>query len=82
MPAQAYPKEENEADSVECDAVLYMGIIDILQKYDVRKRAEHAYKSWKFNALEISVVDPWFYAERFINFLQQKVFLKQSTSSS
>ncbi|GKV23826.1 hypothetical protein SLEP1_g33516 [Rubroshorea leprosula] len=48
MPAQAYPRQENEADSVEVepfevsDVVLYMGIIDILQKCNVKKRAEHA----------------------------------------
>ncbi|GLT41918.1 hypothetical protein SLA2020_159460 [Shorea laevis] len=88
MPAQAYPKQENEADSVEVepfevsDVVLYMGIIDILQKYNVKKRAEHAYKSVKFNPSKISVVNPWFYAERFIDFLQQKVFPEQSTTSS
>lgn len=79
MPAQANHKLlDNEGDSNEVelfevyDVVLYMGIIDILQEYNVKKKVEHAYKSLQFDPLEISVVEPKFYASRFINFLEQK----------
>ncbi|TKY60168.1 Phosphatidylinositol 4-phosphate 5-kinase 8 [Spatholobus suberectus] len=52
MPAQATRKlqedrvEESEVELFEVyDVVLYMGIIDILQEYNVRKKLEHACKS-------------------------------------
>lgn len=84
MPAQANRKLENgEADSAEVelfevyDVVLYLGIIDILQEYNMRKRTEHTCKSMKFDPVTISVVDPQLYAKRFINFLRQTVFPEQ-----
>ncbi|XP_028800956.1 phosphatidylinositol 4-phosphate 5-kinase 7 isoform X2 [Neltuma alba] len=81
MPAQANRKlveDKVEASEIELfevyDVVLYMGIIDILQQYNLRKKAEHAYKSLQFDPVTISVVEPKLYAERFINFLETKVF--------
>ncbi|KZV26185.1 phosphatidylinositol 4-phosphate 5-kinase 9 [Dorcoceras hygrometricum] len=55
------------------DVVLYLGIIDILQEYNVSKKIEHAYKSIHFNPLWISAVAPKFYSQRFLDFIQ-KVF--------
>ena len=84
MPAQANHKlSRDETDSAEVelfevyDVVLYMGIIDILQEYNAKKKAEHAYKSVKYDPLSISVVEPELYAKRFTDFLQQKVFPEQ-----
>lgn len=81
MPAQANRKlveDKVEASEVELfevyDVVLYMGIIDILQEYNLRKKLEHAYKSMQFDPVTISVVEPKLYAQRFINFLETKVF--------
>lgn len=81
MPAQATSLiqddkvEESEVELFEVyDVVLYMGIIDILQEYNIKKKIEHTYKSIKFDPLTISVTDPKVYAERFINFLDKKVF--------
>ncbi|KAJ8768171.1 hypothetical protein K2173_021111 [Erythroxylum novogranatense] len=83
MPAQASRKLlQDEIDSAEIelfemyDVVLYMGIIDILQEYNVKKKFEHACKSLKLDPHAISVADPEFYAKRFINFLY-KVFPEQ-----
>ncbi|XP_062025683.1 phosphatidylinositol 4-phosphate 5-kinase 8 [Rosa rugosa] len=80
MPAQANHKlPQDEADSTDVelfefyDVVLYMGIIDILQEYNVKKKLEHTYKSLRFDPLTISAVEPTLYAKRFINFLE-KVF--------
>lgn len=65
---------ESEAAYHEAyDVVLYLGIIDILQDYNVSKRIEHAYKSLQFDSLSISAVDPTFYSQRFLGFIQ-KVF--------
>lgn len=55
------------------DVVLYLGIIDILQEYNMSKKIEHAYKSLQFDSLSISAVDPMFYSQRFLEFIQ-KVF--------
>ncbi|KAK4478680.1 hypothetical protein RD792_014173 [Penstemon davidsonii] len=55
------------------DVVLYLGIIDILQEYNMSKKIEHAYKSIQFDSVSISAVDPNFYSERFLEFIQ-KVF--------
>ncbi|XP_038887304.1 phosphatidylinositol 4-phosphate 5-kinase 8-like isoform X3 [Benincasa hispida] len=80
MPAQASHKlREAQSGSAEVelfevyDVVLYMGIIDILQEYNVKKKLEHAYKSLRFDPLSISVVEPHLYGTRFKNFLE-KVF--------
>ncbi|MCO5572780.1 hypothetical protein L7F22_026539 [Adiantum nelumboides] len=53
------------------DVVLYLGIIDILQEYDVGKRLEHAYKSLQFDSLSISAVDPTVYSRRFQDFIRK-----------
>ncbi|KAJ3672951.1 hypothetical protein LUZ60_006325 [Juncus effusus] len=80
MPARACIKDQNkksessEDDPFEVyDVVLYLGIIDILQEYNLKKKAEHALKSLKFDPSSISAVEPRFYAQRFISFLE-KVF--------
>ncbi|PWA64950.1 phosphatidylinositol-4-phosphate 5-kinase, core [Artemisia annua] len=58
----------------ECyDVVLFFGIIDILQDYDITKKLEHAYKSIHYDATLISAVDPRQYAKRFRDFIL-KVF--------
>ncbi|XP_071737582.1 phosphatidylinositol 4-phosphate 5-kinase 6-like isoform X2 [Rutidosis leptorrhynchoides] len=58
----------------EChDVVMYFGIIDILQDYDITKKIEHAYKSMHYDPTSISAVDPRQYAKRFHDFIL-KVF--------
>ncbi|CAN6584489.1 unnamed protein product [Malus baccata var. baccata] len=78
MPAWANRKiVQEEIDSTEVelfelyDVVLFMGIIDILQEYNAKKKLEHAYKSLKFDPQRISAVEPELYAKRFINFLEE-----------
>ncbi|WOL18959.1 phosphatidylinositol 4-phosphate 5-kinase 9 [Canna indica] len=76
MPARAeHIPEDHEAGSIHevYDVVLYLGIIDILQEYNMTKKIEHAYKSLQFDSISISAVDPEFYSQRFLNFIQ-KVF--------
>nr|CAB3498993.1 unnamed protein product [Digitaria exilis] len=83
MPARALKVREDmnteleNPDSIEeYDVVLYLGIIDILQEYNVSKRVEHAVKSLKFDPLSISAVDPNSYSKRFVKFLES-VFPEQ-----
>ncbi|XP_073148740.1 phosphatidylinositol 4-phosphate 5-kinase 9-like isoform X2 [Henckelia pumila] len=76
MPARAelIPGNDNMQMFHEVyDVVLYLGIIDILQAYNMSKKIEHAYKSIQFDSELISAVDPTFYSERFLAFIQ-KVF--------
>lgn len=56
------------------DVVLYFGIIDILQEYNLSKKLEHAYKSIQFDPLSVSAVDPTLYSKRFQHFMHQ-IFL-------
>ncbi|RDX70417.1 Phosphatidylinositol 4-phosphate 5-kinase 1, partial [Mucuna pruriens] len=51
------------------DVVLYFGIIDILQDYDISKKLEHAYKSLQVDPSSISAVDPKLYSKRFRDFV-------------
>lgn len=76
MPARAEKLAgDDDADMFHevYDVVLYLGIIDILQEYNMTKKIEHAYKSMQFDSVKISAVDPTFYSERFLEFIQ-KVF--------
>ncbi|PSS02866.1 Phosphatidylinositol 4-phosphate 5-kinase [Actinidia chinensis var. chinensis] len=80
MPAQARRKlsqEETDSEDAELyevyDVVLYLGIIDILQNYNMKKKIEHAYKSLQHDPMSISSVEPKLYSKRFIDFLE-KVF--------
>ncbi len=57
----------------ECDGkIFYMGIIDILQQFNVRKRMEARYRRFKGSGWDgASCVHPNFYAERFIKFFDE-----------
>lgn len=57
------------------DVILYFGIIDILQDYDIAKKLEHAYKSLQADPNSISAVDPKLYSRRFQDFIS-KIFVK------
>lgn len=51
------------------EVVLYFGVIDILQDYDISKKLEHAYKSLQADPASISAVDPKLYSKRFRDFI-------------
>ena len=51
--------------------VYFCGIIDVLQQYNARKRAETFFKGFGNNSKQISCVDPQWYAERFYDFLDK-----------
>ncbi|XP_031399947.1 phosphatidylinositol 4-phosphate 5-kinase 6-like isoform X1 [Punica granatum] len=51
------------------DVILFFGIIDILQDYDITKKLEHAYKSIQHDPTSISAVDPKQYSRRFRDFI-------------
>lgn len=54
----------------ECyEVIMFFGIIDILQDYDITKKLEHAYKSIQYDPTSISAVDPRQYSKRFRDFI-------------
>lgn len=57
------------------EIILYFGIIDILQDYDITKKLEHAYKSLHVDPTSISAVDPKLYSKRFRDFIG-RIFLE------
>lgn len=77
MPAQverASRKMDGETSILEpigefYDVVMFFGIIDILQDYDISKKLEHAYKAMQYDATSISAVDPKLYSKRFRDFI-------------
>lgn len=74
MPARAERipgKDDTQVFHEVYDVVLYLGIIDILQEYNMSKKIEHAYKSIQFDSISISAVDPTFYSQRFLEFIQK-----------
>ncbi|KAF6203852.1 hypothetical protein GE061_002187 [Apolygus lucorum] len=56
--------------------LLYLGIIDILQSYRLKKKLEHTWKSILHDGDSVSVHRPGFYAQRFQEFMANKVFKK------
>ncbi|XP_055332903.1 phosphatidylinositol 4-phosphate 5-kinase type-1 alpha-like [Paramacrobiotus metropolitanus] len=60
--------------------LIFMGIIDILQYWKLRKKLEHAFKSIFHDGNTISVCHPTFYAKRFQEFMAEKVFRPQIDS--
>ncbi|PKA59533.1 Phosphatidylinositol 4-phosphate 5-kinase 1 [Apostasia shenzhenica] len=72
MQARAEPVSRN---GEMYEVVLYLGIIDILQDYDICKKLEHAYKSLQADPTSISAVDPKLYSRRFRDFIS-RVFVE------
>ncbi|KAI6648234.1 Phosphatidylinositol 4-phosphate 5-kinase type-1 alpha isoform X16 [Oopsacas minuta] len=59
-------------------AAVYLGIIDILQSYVVKKKLEHTFKSIIYDGDLISVHKPGFYSLRFQNFICTNVITKDT----
>ncbi|KAF3793458.1 Phosphatidylinositol 4-phosphate 5-kinase 9 [Nymphaea thermarum] len=73
MPARAKrisKQYKNDLFHEVYDVVICLGIIDILQAYNMKKKLEHAVKSLQFDSCSISAVDPKLYASRFKKFIE------------
>lgn len=55
------------------DCIYFVGIIDILQQYNSRKIAETFLKGFRHNRKQISAVNPNYYGDRFIKFIDENV---------
>ncbi|XP_069687900.1 phosphatidylinositol 4-phosphate 5-kinase type-1 alpha-like isoform X11 [Periplaneta americana] len=56
--------------------LLFIGIIDILQSYRLKKKLEHTWKAMIHDGDTVSVHRPGFYAQRFQDFMAKTVFKK------
>ncbi|KAF4519100.1 hypothetical protein B566_EDAN010522 [Ephemera danica] len=56
--------------------LLFLGVIDILQSYRLKKKLEHTWKSMIHDGDTVSVHRPGFYAQRFQDFMAKTVFTK------
>lgn len=52
--------------------IYYIGIIDILQNYNFKKKVEHSFKSITQNKEGLSAVGAGQYAKRFYNFIAER----------
>lgn len=80
MPAQATQKlagDETDSSEVELfevyDVILYLGVIDVLQEYSLKKKLECAFKYLKFDPMSISAAEPRIYSNRFLS-LMERIF--------
>jgi hypothetical protein len=55
-------------------AVLYMGIIDILTEFDVKRKLENAFKRVFYKQEKISAVNHEIYGVRFNEFVKSRLF--------
>ncbi|GFR63759.1 phosphatidylinositol 4-phosphate 5-kinase type-1 gamma [Elysia marginata] len=62
--------------------LIYLGIIDILQSFRLKKRLEHTVKSMVIDGDTISVHRPSYYAQRFLQFHATRVFKKAQPAST
>ncbi|KAF8776836.1 phosphatidylinositol 4-phosphate 5-kinase type-1 alpha-like [Argiope bruennichi] len=60
--------------------LMFLGIIDILQSYHLKKKLEHTFKSMLHDGDTVSVHRPSFYAQRFLHFMSNTVFKKMPST--
>lgn len=66
---------DREGTPLISDVELFVGMIDVLQEYNLTKRMETAYKSMYGSVSEISSIDSTAYGDRFLGFMKEYVFL-------
>ena len=52
--------------------IYYLGIIDILQTYNFKKKVERTIKGVRHTAEQLSCIEPASYSSRFYNFIMYK----------
>ncbi|CAH9085941.1 unnamed protein product [Cuscuta epithymum] len=77
IPGRSYLPPPPSRNIETYEVVLYFGIIDILQDYDISKKLEHVYKSFQVDPASISAVDPKLYSRRFRDFIG-RIFVEDS----
>ena len=55
--------------------ILYIGLIDVLQEFTLKKQLEHHYKTMNAQKSAITIQGPQFYSDRLRDFLET-VFIR------
>ncbi|GIY33336.1 hypothetical protein CDAR_452721 [Caerostris darwini] len=76
VPPGGIPAKNSKGENL----LLFLGIIDILQSYRLKKKLEHTLKSVLHDGDTVSVHRPSFYAQRFLQFMSGTVFKKLPSS--
>ena len=61
----------SQYNNIRGDDIYYIGVIDILQRYNINKRVETIFKSIQYDSNEISSVNAKMYATRFVTFIRE-----------
>ena len=64
------------------NVIYYIGIIDILQKYNTKKKTEHFFKGFSNDRSQISAVNANDYADRFMDFIFDAIVLDEEESET
>ena len=69
--------------STNMQQIYIVGIIDYLQKYDIKKKFEHLFKAILYTKERnmISAVEPDYYSKRFYDFMEKNVFIEGEKAS-
>merc|ERR1711879_6067 len=60
-------------DGTKGNEIYFVGIIDILQRYNQRKKVENFFRGMKIDRTTISAAPPELYARRLCDFMESKV---------
>jgi len=60
-------------DGKHGDEIYFIGIIDILQQYNIGKKAETFFKGFTHDVKQLSSIDSVAYAKRFVKFMEQNI---------
>ncbi|KTW27714.1 hypothetical protein T552_02154 [Pneumocystis carinii B80] len=58
-----------QEDNLPGDSIYYIGIIDLLTKYNIIKKVEHFWKGLSHSKAQVSAIPPSGYASRFFKFI-------------
>ncbi|PRP75966.1 hypothetical protein PROFUN_01682 [Planoprotostelium fungivorum] len=77
-----FTRDDGGMTGYHSNVTYFIGIIDILMLYSIRKKMEHSYKSFRYSSDEISSVNPKDYANRFLNFIHDVVPIMEEEAST
>lgn len=80
--AGAAYESSNVVKITDGDRLAYIGIVDVLTPYKMKKRAETIFLGWLFGCRDISCQPPGHYARRFLDFVSTYVFEERAQIES
>lgn len=68
----------SDAADLPLQEVYFLGVIDVLQDYNMKKQLAHGWKSMSVEEERLSTVEPSLYASRFLSFVAAKITARAS----